>query len=71
MKQMIAIAAIVGIFSLIGSLMAFAITFHEYARHKLERGKAFQAAMKTAAVAFVILGTLTMIAVASLFRNIQ
>ena len=53
-------------FSLLGSLTAFVIMYHEYARHNLDKGKAFREAMKTAIVAFILLGGLTMIVVALL-----
>ena len=70
MRQVIAISCIVGLFSFTGSLCAFAIMYREYARHNLDRGKAFRESANIAVVAFFLLGTLTMIVYALLMRTL-
>lgn len=49
-------------FAFLASIMAFLISYHEYAKHYRERRKAILAALQTALVTFFIFCTLSLIA---------
>ncbi len=50
------------VFVLIGSVMAFLITYEEYSRHYREKGKALRAALRTGMVALLFFSALTLAA---------
>jgi len=64
MKQTFAITFIISLcFSLVGAIMAFLITYEEYAHHYTDKRRPFQHAMQTAIFTFIIFLLLTVLAV--------
>jgi len=68
MRQLFGIAFISLTFSLIGSIMAFLITYEEYTHHYSDKKRPFQHAMQTAIFTFIFFLVLTFLAVSFLMR---
>jgi len=67
MRPLFVITFIISLlFSLIGSVMAFLITYEEYAHHYTDKKRPFQHAMQTAIFTFVVFLVLTILAVSFL-----
>jgi len=67
MKQLFGIVFIVSLlFSFLGSVTAFLITYEEYAHHYTDKKRPFQHAMQTAIFTFVVFLVLTILAVSFL-----
>jgi len=71
MKQIFSVTFIISlIFSVLGSIMAFLITYEEYSHHYADKKKPFQHAMQAAIFTFVVLLFLVILSVSFLMRRL-
>jgi len=70
MRQLFGIVFIVSLlFSFLGSVMGFLITYEEYAHHYTDKKRPFRHAMQTAIFTFIVFFILTVLAVLFLMRT--